>query len=375
MRRPRSPRLAMMLVIAAAGGATAGVATADRGDDPPAPPRKPLAAAALGSLTAPAPAGIVADVRVTNRVLPAMGPLAGLAGESTGTLRVARTGEFKLALTSEAGDFELTGDDRGLRLYDDRTDTIARVPLPAGATGVSDTATQVLQRMLGTLTETFAVSDPEPGSVAGRPAYTVRITPRDDGGLLGAGELSWDAAAPVPLRFAVHARAQEEPVLELALTRVAYEDVALADVAPARHPGAERLELPAADAPADGGGAKSGLAAVRAAVPFDIAAPRTLAGLPRRAVRLVKTGAGRAAIVVYGSGLGTVIVTQSRTPAHDPAPAAGEGLVEVNIDGATGVELANPLGTMLQVRRGGVTEVVAGFVPPTVAERAARELR
>ena len=40
---------------------------------------------------------------------------------------------------------------------------------------------------------------------AGQPAYTVRIAPKHDGGLLGAAELAWDAARGVPLRVAVYA--------------------------------------------------------------------------------------------------------------------------------------------------------------------------
>ena len=50
-------------------------------------------------------------------------------------------------------------------------------------------------------------------------------------------------------------------------------------------------------------------------------------------------------------------------------------LPRINIDGATGTELATPLGTVLTFHRNGVTYVVAGSVPPVAAENAARGLR
>ncbi len=50
-------------------------------------------------------------------------------------------------------------------------------------------------------------------------------------------------------------------------------------------------------------------------------------------------------------------------------------LPQVNIDGATGTELATPLGTLLTFHAGGISYVVAGSVPPVAAENAARGLR
>ncbi len=47
----------------------------------------------------------------------------------------------------------------------------------------------------------------------------------------------------------------------------------------------------------------------------------------------------------------------------------------MNIDGATGTELATPLGTLLTFESGGVAYTVAGSVPPVAAENAARGLR
>ena len=54
---------------------------------------------------------------------------------------------------------------------------------------------------------------------------------------------------------------------------------------------------------------------------------------------------------------------------------AGLTLPQVNIDGATGSELATALGTLLTFERDGVQYVVVGSVPPIAAENAARGLK
>ena len=374
MRHP-SRRLVAGLVIAAAVGTSAGVATAQRNGSPAPPPDKPLAAAALGSLMAPAPPGIVAGVEVTNRLLPASGATKSFAGTSQGTLRVAAGGAFRLTLASSAGRVEITGDDRGVALHDERSNTTYSLPVTLHADREQGLPMGLMQRMMRALGRSFDVAEPEPGDVGGRPAYTTRITPRDDGGLLGAAEVAWDAERPVPLRLAVFASGDDEPVLEIRLSDVSYERVDPATVAAAPHRGARHVGVaPASGVPNDTT-VVSGLRAVRARAGFDVALPRTLAGLPRHAVRLVRADGDRAVLATYGSGLGTVIVTQS--PADDLVDAQDHdpAIAHVNIDGATGVELANPLGTALHVRRDSISTVIAGLVPPVVVERAARELR
>ena len=47
----------------------------------------------------------------------------------------------------------------------------------------------------------------------------------------------------------------------------------------------------------------------------------------------------------------------------------------MNIDGATGSELATALGTLLTFQRDGVQYLVVGSVPPIAAENAARGLK
>jgi hypothetical protein len=116
-----------------------------------------------------------------------------------------------------------------------------------------------------------------------------------------------------------------------------------------------------------------GVEAVQQRLPFELSAPAELAGLPRTVVRLVDVGGSPGAVSIYGEGMGTIVVLQ-----HEAGPQeAGDGaleLPEVNIDGATGTEIATPLGTVVRFQRDGVAYTVLGSVPPVAAENAARGL-
>ena len=100
-----------------------------------------------------------------------------------------------------------------------------------------------MRRTLDRLARAWTLSGAQPTSTAGQPTYTVRIAPKDDGGLLGAAELAWDAAHGVPLRAAVYAQGQDEPVLELEADEVSYGPID-AGVFDARPPaGTEIVEV------------------------------------------------------------------------------------------------------------------------------------
>ena len=87
-------------------------------------------------------------------------------------------------------------------------------------------------------------------------------------------------------------------------------------------------------------------------------------------------------VLTYGSGWGTVILAQGpqKAGASVPQPgAAGDGdlaLPTVDLGGEVGAtELSTPVGTGLHWSAGGVSYLLAGSVPASELERAARELR
>jgi hypothetical protein len=206
----------------------------------------------------------------------------------------------------------------------------------------------------------------------------VRIAPKDDGGLLGAAEVAWDAARGVPLRAAIYAQGNANPVLELEATDISYGEIPAAKVDATPPRGAKVTEIdPSLRMDAQGKPtAVEGVENVQKELDFPLAAPTELAGLPRKAVRLIKTGDQTGAALTYGQGLGQILVFQTRagTGKANAAPG-GLALPQVNIDGATGSELATALGTLLTFRRDGVQYVVVGSVPPIAAENAARGLK
>ncbi len=103
-----------------------------------------------------------------------------------------------------------------------------------------------------------------------------------------------------------------------------------------------------------------GVEAVQRELGFELSAPDELAGLPRTDVRLVNVAGEPGALSTYGEGMGAIVVLQ-----HAAGEERGPGLPlpRINIDGATGSELATPLGTVVTFRRGDVSYVVARLRP------------
>ena len=207
----------------------------------------------------------------------------------------------------------------------------------------------------------------------------MRVSPSHDGGLLGAVQLAWDAQQGVPLKLAVYSRGNPSPVLALTATDVHYGAISSSDLtvhAPASIKPVN-VTLPTSSSlkgiKSHSGSSATGTAAVAAALPFRLSAPGSLVGLPRKAVRLIQTGDSRAAVVLYGQGLGTIAVIEQQVAtgkAANSSPLAA--LPAISINGARGHELATALGTAIQVSRSGVTYTLIGSVPAVAAEAAAR---
>ncbi len=190
-------------------------------------------------------------------------------------------------------------------------------------------------------------------------------------------QLAWDSERGVPLKLAVYSRGDPSPVLALTATDVHYGSIPGSDLtvhAPASIKPTD-ITLPTAGSTKDHGAKHSqisGAAAVAKALPFSLSAPGSLVGLPRKAVRLIETGDTRTTVVLYGQGLGTLVVFEQ---VADTSASAGDPLAAlpaISINGARGHELATALGTVIRVTSGGVTYTLVGSVPAVAAEAAAR---
>ena len=371
------------VVVLAAGAAVARAAL----DGASAPPAKPLDRAVYDAVRAPDVAGITARIHFTNDLLPSgslpEGSTSPLISGADGRLWLGSDGQVRLELQSDAGDAQIASDGHSFMVYDASSNTAYTGTLseqdPARPQTEHKPTLAGVDKALAHLEQMWTLSGAQPGTTADRPSYTVRISPKDDGGLLGAAELAWDAAHGVPLRAAVYAQGQATPVLELKATHVAYGSLPTSTFSVKPPAGAKVTQI-SSPAPAAGGTHSSsdvtGAAAVAKAVDFRLAAPKTLAGLPLKQVRLVKSHDGTGAVSTYGQGLGAILVVQSKAEAKGGEnPLGGLRLPRIAIGKATGSELATALGTVLTFQRGGVSYVVAGSVPPLAAENAARGLR
>jgi hypothetical protein len=399
LRQISTRRLLTVLVagLLVAGGGAAAIALAAGGSGP-TPPPKALAVAIHDALAAPKPAGVTARIQFTNHLIDAAS-LQGADPLLTGAQgRLWASGD-KLRLELQAsdpggggGDVQVMLDGDRLTVVDTGAHTVYRLTLPkdTGTSSRHDSSAQDavpsvarIQQALTALARDATVSGAQPSDVAGRPAYTVRVSPRHDAGLLGGAELAWDAERGVPLRFAVFAGGSGSPVLELRATDISFGPVAAADLSVPEPAGAKVVDLSPAAAP--GGTRKdqapvTGLDAVQAKVPFKVAAPDRLVGLARHEVRLVDMGGSPGALVTYGQGLGGIAVLQTAAEpgksgaGANPGGPAGLSLPKISINGASGEELDTALGTVLRFERGGVAYTVVGSVPPAAAEAAARAL-
>jgi outer membrane lipoprotein-sorting protein len=376
--------LVTFLIVIAGGGAALAVAARGGGETPPP---KALDQAIHDALAGTKPDGITADITFTNKLFPS-GALTGAAGSAllsgaTGRLWMTNDGRGRLELQSDAGDVQIVWTDTQVTAYDASSNTVYKFTLPADTSTTSpDTGSSTppalseITDFLTQLSQQATVSGAQPDNVGTQPAYTVTVSPKHDGGLLGEAQLAFDAANGVPLRIAIYAQGSSSPALALEATHMTYGavDSSAVDISPPA--GAKVVDLSSALANHTGSDQSgstdtTGLAATQAAVAFPVAAPDTLVGLPRQHVGLLGTDS---ALVVYGQGLGAIVVVEHKA---DTGSSSGTitGLPTVSLNGVTAHELATQLGTVMEWQQGGTSYVLAGSLPPAAAESAARELK
>src|SRR4051794_6092279 len=325
-------------IVAVAAGGTAIALAATGGGPAPAP--KPLAQAVHDALTAPTVQGVSARIHFTNHLVDAGSLPEGTGGNpliagASGRLWATADGKLRLELQSDGGggDTQVLVDGNRFTVLNGGTVYRGTLPHHKDAKqhehGVPSVAR--IQQRLTDLMGHAIVSGAQPGNVAGQPAYTVRISPKEHAGMVGAAELAWDAATGVPLRAAVYAVGDASPVLELEATEISYGPIDSSVFAITPAPGDRVVDL-SPRARDD-----------HAKLPFTLNAPASLAGRPRSEVKRLKSGA----VVTYGQGVDGIAVIETPARRHQKVP-----------------ELDTPLGTVITFTRGGVDYVVLGSVPP-----------
>jgi outer membrane lipoprotein-sorting protein len=334
----------------------------------PTPPPKPLAEAVHGALSAPSVQGFSSNVKLTNHLLEGVNLASGsstgagqlgsspLLSGASGRLWVANDGRVRLELQAEKGDSQVYYDGHTASLYDASTNTLYRYAVPSGEGGSRSggapehhevPSVAKIEEGITKLKQHANVSGATPSNVAGQPTYTVRVSPKEGGSLIGGAELSWDANKGLPLRAAVYSSTSSSPVIELAATDgVSYGPIA-DSVFEFKPPAGVKIQ--------------------------DVKLPEKSAS---------KTGKpaadkyGHPTITHHGHGIAGVVVAEEKQPGSAPKHSSSlpEGLPQVKVGGATATELPTALGTILSFERSGVRYVVGGFVPPSTIEAVARGL-
>jgi outer membrane lipoprotein-sorting protein len=367
LRRLPLPRLLLLcgVLVAVGIGATALAAALGVG---PTPPPKPLAEAVhdtLAGADAQPIQGVSARIQLTNHLLEGASLASGSGGEAgqlaaspllsgaSGRLWISKDGRVRLELQSEKGDTEILYDGHTVTGYDASSNTLYRyTPKQGTEAGVSGASHEVptvaqIQEGIDHVSQHATLSGATPTNVAGQPAYTVRVSPSHNGGLLAGAELSFDAAHGVPLRAAIYSTNSSAPVLELATTEISYEPVPDSVFAISPPPGAKVQEV---SAPKEGAQPSGGSA---------------------------DSGGSHPKLTTHGQGLDGIAVLESPVKegsAGKSSPALPEGLQKVQINGASAAELPTALGTLLSFERSGVRYLLVGSVAPAAIEAFARGL-
>jgi outer membrane lipoprotein-sorting protein len=343
--------------------------TIDRTPAKPPPPTT-LAELTLRELSGAGPAGVTAHFRYVDSLVPttnlvpdatAGGSPLPLVSGADGRLWYAN-GRLRMEFQTDQGDTQLLLTGNRALVYDAADGTAYSAILPvAGVPQLARSGLEGASGLLRSLSGDAAISQPRPGVTGGRPAYTVRIAPTHDGGLLRSANLAVDAETGTPLRLELYGVGKTSPLVEFALSDVSYGEI---------EPSVFRLRLPFGMRPL----------ALRFAAPPSVGgavpcqAPKSLAGLPLRTCREASRSTdvpGR--VLVYGTSLASVVVLE-QPGASDPGGGLWSLLPSVSVSGSSGRELVTELGTVVRFVRGGVTYTVLGSMPRPVVEAVARGL-
>jgi outer membrane lipoprotein-sorting protein len=376
LRRLPLSRLVLLCTLALAIGVSATALAFALGSGPTPPPAAlPVAIHdALAGAAAKPIEGLSASVTFTDRLLEgadlASGNASGAGSGSSslsssplvtgasGRLWVSKDGRLRLELQSQQGDTQILYDGHTLSVYDAATNTLYRYTPPAGeggegsGSGPSDSSghevpsVTKIEEAIARLDRHANVSGASPTDVAGQPAYTVRVSPKEGGSLFAGVELSFDSVQGVPLRTAVYSTSSPAPVIELAASEVSYGPVesSVFELSPPSNAKVEEITLPHGGHPD---------------------AEHQDAG-----------GANKPKLHTYGHGPSAISVLEAKAKpgSGTGAPAELEGLPKVSIDGVSASELRTELGTILTFERGGVRYLLAGSVAPAPIEALARGL-
>jgi outer membrane lipoprotein-sorting protein len=332
------------------------------------------------------------------QLLEAAGQDSGFAASGPQTARVWYGGPDRLRaeLQGDNGDRIFVHDGERAWAYNGATNTLktGERPKEPRASELPDAENPPnpaeVDRMLAELAPTSELTQGTPVRYAGREAYVLTLSPRDeDSTLVDHGRALIDSETFLPLELSLYAQGRPDPVFswrvsDLDVGRIPAERFTFqvppgAKVVPFDEGRNERPE-PGMRAGAGRPSEVKTVAEAQRRVDFEI---DELANPPGgRGLTGVYLKGADGVVLSYGSGWGTVVLAQG--PQGDGASvpqrvvAGGNDLALPTValgDGVEATELSTPIGTGLRWNAGGVSYVLVGSVPAADLEYAARELR
>jgi outer membrane lipoprotein-sorting protein len=330
------------------------------------------------------------------QILEAAGQESGFAASGPQTARVWYGGPERLRaeLQGENGDRVFVHDGERAWAYNGTTNTLktgerppeSQASEPPGADSPPSPAE--VDRMLAELAPTSELTQGTPVRYAGREAYVLTLSPKDEGStLVDHVHVLIDSETFLPLELSLYAQGKPDPVFSWRVSdldvgpvpaeRFQFEAPPGARVIPFDE-GREELRKPETRAAVEPEEVET-VAEAQRLVDFEIG---ELASPPggRELTGVYLKGAD-GVVLTYGSGWGTVVLAQGSQNDGAAAPrrvvAGGNDLAlpTVYLGGLEATELSTPVGTGLHWNAHGVSYALAGSVPASELERAARELR
>lgn len=364
-RLPVSRLLLLCAAVVAIGASATAIALAVGSGAKP--PEETLPQALHKALTAAPVEGFSANVKLTNHLLEGASLASGdnsqgaggslmsspLVNGATGRLWVAADGRARLELQTEKGDTQIVYDGSKAFMYDASSNTVYRLEQNQGSAGSDAPAKHAssdgssgapsvakIEESLAKAEQHVKLSGAIPANVAGQPAYTVHVAPKETGSLIGGAELSFDAAHGVPLRFALYSSSSNAPVIELAADEASFGPIAgsIFDVKPPANAKIVDVKAPSQSSSGSGNSA----------------------------------GSKHGNVTVHGEGVNSIAVAQDSGKSASKDPLAG--LPQVTLGATKASELRTELGTVLSFERAGVRYLVGGFQTPAAIEEFARGL-
>jgi outer membrane lipoprotein-sorting protein len=330
------------------------------------------------------------------QILEAAGQESGFAASGPQTARVWYGGPERLRaeLQGENGDRVFVHDGERAWAYNGTTNTLktgerppeSQASEPPGAESPPSPAE--VDRMLAELAPTSELTQGTPVRYAGREAYVLTLSSKDEGStLVDHVHVLIDSETFLPLELSLYAQGKPDPVFSWRVSdldvgpvpaeRFQFEAPPGARVIPFDE-GREELRKPETRAAVEPEEVET-VAEAQRLVDFEIG---ELASPPggRELTGVYLKGAD-GVVLTYGSGWGTVVLAQGSQNDGAAAPrrvvAGGNDLAlpTVYLGGLEATELSTPVGTGLHWNADGVSYALAGSVPASELERAARELR